>query len=93
MTNSKIIVVLWVLVFSFFTQQQTAAQAKVSQSVFGNGGASTSNGSNRILGTVGQTVIGPASNASNMSNAGFWYQTADIITSVERIESRSEEHT
>ena len=85
MKNSKIIVVLLVLVFSLITQQKTAAQAKVSQSVFGNGGASTSNGSNRIVGTVGQTVIGPSSNASNISNAGFWYQFVDLITSVEQI--------
>ncbi len=75
------------LVFSVVIHKQAEAQVQVSESVFGNGGATISNGSNRILGTLGQTVIGRSSNASNVSNAGFWYQSVDFITSVEQIEN------
>ena len=38
-----------------------------------------------MLATFGQIAIGQSSNASIMSKAGFWYQTVDIITSIEAI--------
>lgn len=62
------------------------AQEQLSGSVFGNGGGVSSNGSFRISGTLGQPIIGTASNNDNIQQAGFWYTTFDIITSVEQIE-------
>lgn len=68
-------------------QAPAQAQNQLSQSVFGNGGAIAANNSNRMLGTIGQAVIGRAGSGSNTSHIGFWYQTAQLITSVEQVES------
>ncbi|MBM3238549.1 hypothetical protein FJZ31_19820 [Candidatus Poribacteria bacterium] len=53
------------------------AQYSVQKSVFGNGGAVIENESYRIVGTVGQTMIGMVSSASNIISVGFWYLKAD----------------
>ena len=63
------------------------AQNKITSSVLGSGGTTTSGNNNRIVGTLGQNLIGVSSNANNISNAGFWYQATDLITSVEQIEN------
>ena len=82
MKTIQIILILMTLFVS-----RTAAQNKISSSVLGNGGTTISGNNNRIAGTLGQNLIGVSSNANNASNAGFWYQTADIITSVEQVEN------
>ena len=87
MKTTKIFIIMMAFVMSLTFQQNAIAQLKVSNSVFGSGGAAISNGNNRIVGTVGQSVIGQSSNASNRSHAGFWYQSVDFITSVEQIEN------
>ena len=66
---------------------RTEAQNKISSSVLGNGGTTISGNNNRIAGTLGQGLIGVSSNSNNASNSGFWYQTADLVTSVEQIEA------
>jgi hypothetical protein len=73
------------LALHLFMLQSVSAQIKLANSVFGNGGARMSNDNNRIISTAGQTVIGVASNSSNISKVGFWYQASDIVTSVEQI--------
>lgn len=85
MRNAKIIMLSSLLACCLVSQPPAAAQVKISQSVFGSGGATIANGNNQIIGTVGQAVIGQASNSNNISRAGFWYQTADIVTSVAQI--------
>ena len=60
-------------------------QNQIKTSVFGNGATTISGSNNRIAGTLGQNLIGVSSNSNNTSNAGFWYQTVDLITSVEQI--------
>ena len=82
MKTIQIILILMTLFVS-----RTAAQNEISSSVLGNGGTTISGNNNRITGTLGQNLIGVSSNSNNTSNAGFWYQTADIITSVEQIEN------
>jgi hypothetical protein len=81
----KISLTLFTLAVAFLFQQSAEAQIKLSNSVFGNGAAVLTGSSNRILGTVGQTVIGVTSNSSNINKAGFWYQVGDFVTSVEQI--------
>ncbi|NIR71416.1 T9SS type A sorting domain-containing protein [candidate division KSB1 bacterium] len=66
-------------------QQSVFAQQQIAQSVFANGGKPTSNESLRISGTLGQPLVGQSENASTTSSSGFWYQTVDIVTSVEQI--------
>ncbi len=61
------------------------AQHQIKSSVLGNGAAPTSGASNRLVGTLGQPAIGIASGQANVSNAGFWAQAIDFVTSVEEI--------
>ncbi len=82
MKTIQIILILMTLFVS-----RTAAQNKISSSVLGNGGTTVSGNNNRIAGTLGQNLIGVSSNSNNTSNAGFWYQTADFVTSVAQIET------
>lgn len=63
------------------------AQNKITSSVFGNGAAASSGGDFKIVGTLGQPAIGPASNSDNTQLAGFWYTTFELVTSVEQIEN------
>ena len=63
------------------------AQNKITSSVLGSGGTTTSGNNHRIVGTLGQNLIGVSSNANNTSSAGFWDQPTDLITSVEQIEN------
>ena len=58
------------------------AQTRIENSVFGNGSTPTGDGSNRIIGTVGQPAIGQAAGGANGVAGGFWAQNADVVTSV-----------
>ena len=58
------------------------AQTRIENSVFGNGSTPTGNGSNRIIGTVGQPAIGQSAGGANGVAGGFWAQNADVVTSV-----------
>ncbi len=82
MSSAKIGLMLAV---HFLMLQNAGAQIKLANSVFGNGGARISNSNNRVISTAGQTVIGVASNSSNINKAGFWYQAGDIVTGVEQV--------
>ena len=62
------------------------AQEQISSSVFGNGAAAISGNNFKIVGTLGQPAIGPAGNSDNAQQAGFWYTTFELVTSVEQIE-------
>jgi hypothetical protein len=58
-------------------------QNKIQSSVIANGGAVISNGSNRISGTIGQSIIGRTSGQANLVKAGFWQQVNGLITGIE----------
>lgn len=60
-----------VLLLIMFTQLPTSAQN--SHGVLSNGGATMNNSTQRVRGTLGQPLIGTASNATQTSKAGFWY--------------------
>lgn len=83
----KISLVLLTFAAGLLIQQSAQAQINMPNSVFGNGGAVLTGGSNRIIGTIGQPAIGVASNSSNINKGGFWYQARDFVTSVEQISS------
>lgn len=48
-------------------------QNQINKSVLGNGATNATNGTNSIMGTIGQTVIGATNNTTNYLNQGFWY--------------------
>jgi hypothetical protein len=56
-----------------FQQHAEAQQYSIKSSVFGNGGGVIENGSYRVVGTIGQPMIGVVSSSSNNMSAGFWY--------------------
>lgn len=64
---AQICCILWAIPLVLF------AQSRIPQSVLSNGGATMSNATHRVRGTIGQPLIGVASNATQMSKAGFWY--------------------
>lgn len=60
------------------------AQTAIPSSVIGAGGGRTSGGGFAIIGTIGQSVIGPTIGASLTAGQGFWYSYASSgISSVE----------
>jgi hypothetical protein len=65
--------------------QSALGQYAVSRSVFGNGGAVLSGNTHRIVGTLGQPLIGVVSSSVYINAVGFWYQCGDLVASVERI--------
>ena len=77
------------LLVTGLTLQQNAeaqeAQVVMPNSVLGNGGAELSDGQYRIVGTLGQPIIGVAENPSDINRVGFWYLASHkLITDVEQ---------
>ena len=60
-----------------FIDNASAQSYAIPRSVLGSGGIEISGASNRIIGTVGQTIIGTTQNSSNKGYLGFWY-TKDL---------------
>lgn len=60
------------------------AQNEIRTSVVSNGSTPTGNASFRIRGTVGQGAIGISTNDAHAIQSGYWVQTIDLVTSVER---------
>ncbi len=85
--KDKTSLILFIVVFNLTLQQRTEAQTVVRHSVVSNGGNVTSNSQFRIVGTVGQPVIGIAKNGTNHLASGFWSLPINLITSVEEIPS------
>ncbi len=85
MKHAKISLILLVLLISLVFQSRAEAQFAVPNSVLGNGGALLTGSDNRIVGTIGQPVIGITSNSNNIKALGFWHITGGVVTSVEQI--------
>ena len=77
--------ILTLLALFGFVVPHCEAQIQIASSVFGNGGNRITGENNQIAGTAGQAAIGVSTSANNSTQAGFWYQTVDLITSVEQI--------
>jgi len=73
-------IVIFVILLFF---ESASAQYAIPRSVFGSGGASLSSSANKLVGTLGQPLIGTMSGTSNRHNAGFWYLQGYLLTSVE----------
>ncbi len=65
-------------------------QDQINSSVVANGGAVLTGTSNKITGTVGQSLVGNVSNQSNfIIRSGFWEQTTALITGVEKPDDKT----
>ncbi|MEN8193827.1 MAG: T9SS type A sorting domain-containing protein [Bacteroidota bacterium] len=79
----KIQIMFFTMMVWFIYNSTLDAQIQLKNYVVGNG-ASTLTGSSYALSvTVGQPIIGNASNSLHSNNMGFWYQYAETITDVE----------
>ncbi len=72
-----------------FSMQTAIAQTQITHQIISNGGATMSNGSYRLTGTVGQPAIGSGSSADHTLSGGFWAQAGVVVTSVEEIEQNT----
>ncbi|MFQ6115129.1 MAG: hypothetical protein ACE5NG_13790 [bacterium] len=87
-TNLTLLVFIIGLTFHPAVKAQET-QFHVPQSVLSSGSEALSNSSFRVVGTLGQTLIGVVSNLAHIHHVGFWYQTIDLVTSVEQIPSET----
>ena len=74
----------FIILISIFPCRNLNGQAKISQSVFGNGNILSSDKNSKIYGTIGQPLIGQTNVTSSMVSSGFWYNLSGIITSDEQ---------
>jgi len=55
------------------------AQVSLQGDVLGSGGTTSADGSYVLSGTLGQTVIGPTTDVTNVLWQGFWYAAPDAV--------------
>ena len=72
-----------------FSMQTAITQTQITHQIISNGGATMSNGSYRLTGTVGQPAIGSGSSADHILNGRFWAQAGVVVTSVEEIQQNT----
>ncbi len=77
---------LFITLFFLIFVQFAAAQNKITSSVLGNGATAASNGNFKVVVALGQPASGLTGRSDNLHQAGFWYTTFALITSVENIE-------
>jgi hypothetical protein len=73
----------WVIALVVSTSVALYAQ-RIERSVVSSGAVGVSNGIVSMQGTIGQPIIGRASNAQHRAGHGFWHTVADATSSVER---------
>jgi hypothetical protein len=79
----------FLLILTFSITIFVQAQTQITSSVIANGGAVLTGNSNKITGTVGQSLIGNMSNQSNLIKSGFWEQANGLITDVEVLDDKT----
>ena len=67
------VIILLTLTVVFVFHQNAVAQNSGHQSVISNGSGVMQGGSQRLVGTLGQPMIGVMRNASTKNSVGFWY--------------------
>jgi hypothetical protein len=72
-----------VLAIGLFVAHSALSQ-HIERSVLSSGAVRASSGSVSMQGTIGQPIIGRASNAQHRAGHGFWHTVADATSSVER---------
>jgi hypothetical protein len=75
----------WIIALVVSTSVVLYAQ-HIERSVLSSGAVRASSGSVSMQGTIGQPIIGRASNAQHRAGHGFWHTVADATSSVERSE-------
>lgn len=62
------------------------SQTRIAKSVIASGASAMSNSTQRLAGTIGQTIIGLTGNVSIKAGEGFWYQViGSLPVSVEEL--------
>jgi hypothetical protein len=84
-TFNRILVLIFILLI---TNVQLKPQQQIKSGVLANGGTSVSNETNRVVGTIGQPMIGRKNNQTHIVRAGFWEQTSSLITDVRSVDEK-----
>jgi len=63
-----------------------SAQQHLSRSTAASGCVAASDGSHRILGTIGQSAIGTAKNSTQAGFFGFWYNHSNTTVDVKTVQ-------
>ena len=80
--------IILTLLFAWITHAiatESIAQNIIPRSVFGCGGTVSSDGSYSLKATLGQSLIGKNSSASNQALVGFWYTIGAIKVDVGKL--------
>jgi len=85
MKTMKRVPMMLALASAFIFDGNVEAQSKIPLGVFGNGGVSLNGGGYFLNSTLGQPAIGMAVGPSCINESGFWYQTINISTTVEKV--------
>ena len=85
MKNKKYFSVI-LLYLLLFTINAIWSQTQLKNSIIANGGQAVNSEGNRIVGTIGQALIGRINNQSNSMKVGFWEQVGSLITDVDAID-------
>jgi hypothetical protein len=72
------------VVFGGIYHESAQAQYQLLSSVFGVGGGMLTSSSHRIVGTIGQPVIGVEASTANNNYVGYWYTLMYPTTGVKR---------
>jgi hypothetical protein len=76
------------LLILLITNVQLKPQHQIKSGVLANGGTSVNNEINRVIGTIGQPMIGRKNNQTHIVRAGFWEQTSSFITNVISVDEK-----
>lgn len=85
MRKMKISIIPMCFFMALILIEPAPAQYLIKKSVVGNGGIRVNNNHHRLVGTLGQPAIGIINSPTHINNVGFWYQSANMITSIESI--------
>ena len=75
---------IFVFTFALMFCINGLAQYNIQNSVLGNGGAVVTDAEYTLASTIGQSAIDITQDASNINQAGFWYQSGGLLTIVEQ---------
>ena len=67
------------------------AQFTIPKSVIGSGAVASDNNSYKMIGTIGQPLIGVNKNSSYNEFIGFWYNKGNIAVGVEQLSNKTPE--
>ncbi|MBI5646507.1 MAG: T9SS type A sorting domain-containing protein [Ignavibacteriae bacterium] len=86
-TSGTLLAFFSLLVLLLHGASPATAQTRLLRAVISSGAAAAGNGTTRLAGSVGQTLAGPTSSATERANFGFWPGLSGVPLAVERVDA------